>query len=272
MNARGALALAAVIAAPASAHAQASAAVPEANQAAFGVVGSTQLAVRPRQESAAALPAMLDPRTVRSPWLLAIDTQATWLLDPRSATFQRDPGAVSGPGFSIGRDLVSFHRTGALQLGIVFAYAATEGLVAQTVATHLEVIQLGIDATLRIPWLSWLTPHVRAGAGSLMLDTRVAGATGDALGGSAWSALGTLGAGLTVHTPAGTVSANHPSAILGLRMETGYLFGMPASMDVQPPSPADATASADRIAVQPTHLGTILPHGPYVRISFVIRF
>ncbi len=272
MNARNVLLFATLLTAPATAAAQ-NAPSPRPGAPTFGIAGTVRTAPQPATAVEAEIPAPPDARTIRSPWLIAIDTHIMWPMDPRSGSFQRDPGtAMAGPGVSLARDLVPFGRNGALQLGLVFAQAASEGLAAQTIHTQLQTVQLGADATLRIPWLTWLTPHVRLGAGAMMLDARVASTLGNALSGTAWSALGTLGAGFSVHTAPGTVTGHHPTVLIGVRVEGGYQLGSPASIDVRPPSPPDATTAADRIVVQPTHLGTILPHGPYLRLSFIVRF
>ena len=136
-------------------------------------------------------------------------------------------------------------------------------------AFHLAHNALQAEATARFMATRWLWPHVRIAAGFMATRFEAEERDSDlAFEDRDIGFVGSLGAGLTLRTPARlfeTYRGRLASLSLGVLLEGGYTLASAASLLAKP------TASSE-IPRDTFAFGELDRGGPYLRVLFVIRF
>jgi hypothetical protein len=198
-----------------------------------------------------------------------VDT--VWYTGPSFDFFSEKDNATS-PGVSLGYSLWLAEPLSIVpELGWGTNTVSQDGMFGGAIM-HTEVKSHDLYGGLSVRYglLSFLDTHVRVAGGASILDARVEpSGLASGLESSGLSPFGTLGGGLSLHSPAGALETRGGalrSVIGGITVEGGYRMGSDFEVN---PTPA---AEAGRIPTTYMSLGKLERSGPYVRTSLVVRF
>jgi hypothetical protein len=208
---------------------------------------------------------------ITSRFNIGINIDSIWYTG-KSFDFFSDHNNVTTPGVSVGYAVVFDAPLSIVpEIGWSTSKASASNLYGGAFSQTELTTQTGYAGlSLRFGILSFLETHARVAGGVSFLDAtaQTAGATGQ-LEDKGASPFGSLGGGLTVHTPAGsleTQSGALRSVVAGITVEGGYVMG--GSVDLTP----TPTGEPGRIATTYLPIGTLERSGPYIRTALTVRF
>jgi hypothetical protein len=206
------------------------------------------------------------PRRAHFHASLQADTH--WYTDPSFDFFSsRDastaPGITLGYGVDLGGDLVIVPEL-AWSGNADSESSLFGGVISEAT---LSTNRYSAGASVRYELLSFLDPHIRLSAGVTAAEVAIDTLTGSIEQDETLFS-GTLGAGFTVHTPAGVLGRRRfmSGVILGLTAEGGYTLESPMEVSSR------TTDKGGRIPITESSLGKVERSAPYLRIAGAVRF
>jgi hypothetical protein len=207
---------------------------------------------------------------IHSRFNVALNIDTVWYTGP-SFDFFSDHNNSTAPGVSIGYAVwVDEPLSIVPEIGWSTNSVSAKGLFGGAISgTELASHNAYGGFSLRYGILSFLEAQLRLAAGASFLKATVQTNDGTTLQDNGVSPFGTLGGGVTVHTPGGaleTRSGALRSMVFALTVEGGYSLG--GGLDLTPVS----TGDPGRIATESMSFGKLERSGPYVRTALGLRF
>lgn len=202
---------------------------------------------------------------------IAVNLDTVWYTGP-SFDFFSERDAATSPGLSLGYSLwIAEPLSLVPELGWGTNEVSEDGLFGGAISrTKLKSHNVYGGLSLRYGLVSFLDTHVRVAGGASIIDTSVEpSGMSPGLETEGVAPYGTLGGGLSLHSPAGaleTATGGLRSVVAGITVEGGYQLG--SDLDVTP----TPTGDAGRIPTTYLSLGKLERSGPYLRTSLVVRF
>lgn len=208
---------------------------------------------------------------INSRFNIGANVDTVWYTGP-SYDFFSERNNESSPGVSAGYAIWMDHPLSIVpELGWSTHGVHQDALYGGAITrAELKTHNAYGGLSIRYEIISILEAHVRVAGGATFLNSSVQpNAVSPKLEQDDVLPFGTLGGGVTVHSPAGaleTRSGKLRSVLAGVTFEGGYRLGASADLTPQP------TEEPGRIPTRYMSLGTLERSGPYFRTSLVVRF
>jgi hypothetical protein len=202
---------------------------------------------------------------------IAVNVDTVWYTGPSFDFFSARNNATS-PGLGLGYALWLAERLSVVpELGWSTNEVSQDNLFGGAITrTELRSHNAYGGLSVRYGLVSFLDTHVRVAGGASILDATVRpSGVSSTLEAGGVAPYGTLGGGLSLHSPAGaleTAGGNLRSVVAGITVEGGYQLG--SDLDLTP----TPTGDTGRIPTTYMSLGKLERSGPYLRTSLVVRF